>query len=165
MYKMEWTQLPATDQETYLYFHDKSFREDLNHAEEVILKYPKWSIISGYYSMHNITKFFLAKHFNIKINSPEIHRKTVEALEHFIKDTALKKRLLELLQKADEIYFNAERLKENILPILLKKGKQERGKAQYYSETVDSEINSHKASYFLDHIVKPYIKLLKGLME
>lgn len=164
---MEWTQLPATEKENYLDFHETAFKEDLKHAEEIILKFPRWSIISGYYGMHDITKLFLGKRFNIKITSPEIHKKTVDALEHFIRDEKLKRGLLDLLKKAKEAYFNAERLKEKVLPALLKRGKQERGKAQYYTEdyTKKSQANSQKAVYFLGTIVKPYIKLIEGLTE
>ncbi len=64
----------------------------------------------------------------------EIHAKTIEALEHLIKDEEIRKRLLGLLKDARDMYYSAERLKERILPTLLRRGKQERSKAQYYSE-------------------------------
>lgn len=162
-----WTELPATEKQNYILFHRNSFQEDLKHAEKNILEFPKWSIISGYYCMHNITKMFLAEKFNIKISSPNIHIKTVEALEYFIKDEKLKSKLIELLKGAKDVYYSAERLKEKTLPTLLKRGKQERGKAQYYSEdyTEKTIINPQKASYFLETIVIPYLKLIEGLME
>lgn len=162
----DWIELPATEKEDYIDFHKKAFEEDLKHAEKNLLEFPRWSIISGYYAMHDITKLFLAKKFNIKITSPEIHRKTVEVLENFIKDEKLKKKLLELLKKAKEIYYNAERLKEKILPVLLKRGKQERGRAQYYTEdyTKKIQISSQKTTYFLKTIVKPYVELIRELM-
>jgi hypothetical protein len=162
-----WTDLPATEKENYLAFHRNASEEDLKHAEKNILEFPRWSIISGYYCMHNLTKLFIAERFNTKISSPEIHAKAIEALEHFIRDDALKEKLLVLLKEAKDIYYSAERLKEKTLPVLLKRGKQERGKAQYYSEdyTKESKVNSQKAAYFLDKIVKPYVGLVKGLME
>ncbi|MBN1544004.1 hypothetical protein JW898_00920 [Candidatus Woesearchaeota archaeon] len=165
--ELRWIDLPATEKDNYLAFHRTAYEEDLKHAEKNILDFPRWSIISGYYCMHNITKLFLAGRFNAKISSPEIHAKTIEALEHFIKDPALKEKLLKLLKEAKDVYYSAERLKEKTLPVLLKRGKQERGKAQYYSEdyTKESKVNSQKAVYFLDKIVKPYVGLVKGLME
>jgi hypothetical protein len=162
-----WNDLPATEKENYLAFHRTASEEDLKHAEKNLLEFPRWSIISGYYCMHNTTKLFLAERFNAKISSPEIHSKAIEALEHFIKDDGLKAKLLELLKEAKDIYYSAERLKEKTLPVLLKRGKQERGKAQYYSEdyTEKAKVNSQKAAYFLDKIVKPYVELVKGLMK
>lgn len=161
-----WDMLPATEKENYLEFHKNAFDEDLRHAEKNIIQFPRWSIISGYYCMHNITKLFLAAKFNTKITSPEIHAKTISALEHFIKDETIKKKLIELLKDAKNIYFSAERLKEKTLPVLLRRGKQERGKVQYYSEdyTKEAKTNPQKASYFLETIVKPYVKIVKELM-
>ncbi len=162
-----WKELPATEKDNYLFFHKNAFEEDIRHAEKNILEFPRWSIISGYYCMHDITKLFLAVKFNVKISGQEVHAKAIEALEYFIKDEHLKEKLLELLKKAENIYYSAERLREKTLPVLLKRGKQERGKAQYYSEdyTKKEKVNSQKASYFIETIVKPYMVIIKGLME
>lgn len=161
-----WTNLPATEKGNYLIFHKNAFEEDLKHAERVVLDFPRWSIISGYYCMHDLTKLFLAEKFNVKISSPEIHAKTIEALAHFIKDAKLRNRLLELLREAKSVYYDTERLKEKTLPALLRRGKQERGKAQYYSEayTENAKVNAQRASYFLETVVLPYVELIKGLM-
>ncbi len=162
-----WTDLPATEKANYVDFHQTAAEDDLKHAEKNILDFPRWSIISGYYCMHDLTKLFLAEKFNVKVSSPEIHAKTIEALEHFIKDDRLKNRLLELLKEAKNIYYSAERLKERTLPTLLRRGKQERGRAQYYSEdhTGKARVNPQKAVYFLETIVKPYVELVRGLMK
>lgn len=163
----DWIEIPATEKEAYLRFHRKAFEEDIRHAEKNALEFPRWIIISGYYCMHDITKLFLAERFNAKITSPDIHFKAIEALEHFINDEELKKKIIALLKEAKDIYFSAERLKEKTLPALLKRGKQERGRAQYYSEdySKNPEASPKKALYFLDTIVKPYVILVKGLME
>lgn len=165
--KRLWANLPATEKESYIAFHRFAFEEDLRHAEKNLLDFPRWSIISGYYGMHDATKLFLAEKFNIKISGQEVHIKTINALECFIKDDNLKKKLLELLAKAKNLYYSAERLKEKTLSTLLKRGKQERGKAQYYSEdfTQKIKINAQKSSYFLETIVKPYINLIRELMK
>lgn len=162
-----WPDLPATEKENYLLFHRIAYEEDIKHAEKNVIEFPRWSIISGYYCMHDLTKLFLAAKFNIKISSPEIHAKTIDALEQFIKDETLRKKLLLLLEEAKNTFYSAERLKEKTLPVLLKRGKQERGKAQYYTEdyTQNLKANSQKAAYFLDTIVKPYAQLIEGLMR
>ncbi len=162
-----WTTLPATEKDNYLTFHKTAYEEDLKHAEKNVFEFPRWSIISGYYCMHNITKLFLAQKFNLKISSPEIHAKTIAALEHNIQNPEIKQKLTTLLKEAKDIYYSAERLKEKTLPILLKRGKQERGKAQYYTEdyTKDTNVNSQKASYFLQTIVAPYVEIIKKLMK
>jgi len=162
-----WTDLPSTEKAAYLNFHKFASEDDLKHSEKNMLEFPRWSIISGYYCMHDFTKLFLAEKFNIKISGQNIHAKTIDALEHFINDSTLKKKLLELLKEAKNIYYSAERLKEKTLPVLLRRGKQERGKVQYYSQDYAEEIkaNSQKSSYFLETIVKPYINLIKELMR
>jgi len=162
-----WINLPATEKDNYVTFHKTAFEEDLKHAEKNVMDFPRWSIISGYYCMHDLTKLFLAEQFNAKIASPEIHAKTIAALENFLKEDEVKKKLLELLKEAKSIFYSAERLKERTLPLLLKRGRQERGRAQYYSEDYSKEakVNSQKAVYFLETIVKPYVKLMQGLMR
>lgn len=161
-----WQELPATEKENYLQFHKEAYKEDLSHAEDALLKFPRWSIISGYYAMHDLTKYFLALKLNIKVSSPEIHAKTIEALECFIKDKELKEKLISLLKEAENAYFDVERLKEKVVPLMLKQAKKERGKSQYYTEdyTQERKVNAQRATYFLDNFVKPYLKLIEGLM-
>ena len=160
-----WIKLPATEIENYVKFHENAFKEDLAHAERNVFEFPRWSIISGYYCMHDVTKLFFAKNYGLKITSPGIHIKTIRALEHFINDEKLKVKLLKLLKEAKNVYFNAERLKEKVLPVLLKKGKEERGKSQYYTEdfTKSSVVDSKKADYFLETVVRPYVKIMEAL--
>lgn len=162
-----WVLLSPLERENYLSFHENAYIDDLKHSEEVALKFPRWSIISGYYAMHDITKLFLAKGFAIKISSPNIHEKTISALREKIQDSSIKEKLLNLLKEAKEAYFNVERLKEKVLPELLRQGKQQRGKSQYYTEsyTNSKQADSRKATYFLDTFVKPYIKIIEGLMK
>ena len=165
--EIRWSTLPATEKEQYVKFHKVAYEEDVKHAEKTMLEFPRWSIISGYYAMHDLTKLFLGEKFGVKLSSPEIHRKAIEALEHFVKDAELKKKLLRLLEDAEGVYYSTERLKERTLPALLKRGKQERGRAQYYSEesVSGSDINAKKASYFLQTVVKPYVEIVEKLRE
>jgi len=165
--KITWETLSPEERKNYLLFHKVAYLDDVKHAEEVLLKHPRWSIISGYYAMHDVTKLFLAQEFAIKISSPDIHSKTIEALGEKIQDAKTKAKLLNLLREAKEVYFNTERLKEKVLPELLRQGKRERGKTQYYTEdyTEAKVINSQKAAYFLDTFVKPYIKIMEGMLK
>ncbi|HLC85255.1 MAG TPA: hypothetical protein VJH22_05675 [Candidatus Nanoarchaeia archaeon] len=167
MERLEFETLSPQERQNYLDFHKTAYLDDLKHSEEVVLKFPRWSIISGYYAMHDVTKLFLATKFVIKMSSPDIHEKTILALREKIQDPAMKERLLKLLGDAKEAYFNIERLKEQVLPQLLRQGKQERGKTQYYTEDYSEakKITSQKAIYFIDTFVKPYIKIIEGLME
>ena len=162
-----WAILPETEKENYVEFHKNAYLEDLKHSEKNMLEFPRWSIISGYYAMHNITKLFLAKEFGIKINSPRIHEKTICAIEEFLKDATLKEKIIKMLKEAENIYFNAERLKEKAIPLLLKKGREERIKSQYYTEDYSKkpDTNSKKAAYFLETIVLPYIKIVEVLLK
>ena len=162
-----WELLPATEKNNYIEFHELAYKEDLRHSEKNIIDFPRWSIISGYYAMHDITKLFLAEKFNIKVSSPDIHSKTLDILEQAIIDKKLKEKLLGLLREAKSTYYNVERLKERALPILLRREKQERGKSQYYTQdfNIKTNINAQKSSYFLDEIVKPYILLIWGLLK
>src|SRR3989339_1878393 len=87
-----WVELPQTERTNYLEFHKFSYLEDIQHAEANMLNYPRWSIISGYYAMHDLTKYFLALHYNVKITSPDIHYKAILILENKVKDQLLKQK-------------------------------------------------------------------------
>lgn len=161
-----WEELNDVEKQNYLDFHSLSYKEDVLHAEHSVLKFPRWGIISGYYAMHDITKLLLAKQFTIKIVSPQIHAKTIATVEHFIKDDNLKQKILPLLKEAQQTFYNVERLKEKVIPLLLKQGKKQREQSQYYTEdyTKKKSVDAQKAITFLDQIVKPYIKLIEGLL-
>jgi len=167
MKQNEFEILSPQERENYLAFHKTAYIDDFKHSEEVVLKFPRWSIISGYYAMHDVTKLFLATKFFVKINSPNIHEKTILALREKIQDTTTKEKLVKLLGNAKEVYLNVERLKERVLPQLLQQGKKERGKTQYYTEDYSEtkKITSQKAIYFLDTFVKPYVKIIEELMK
>ena len=162
-----WEILSPQERKNYIDFHKNAYVDDSKHAEEVLLKHPRWSIISGYYAMHDITKLFLAQQFAIKISAPEIHEKAIEVLRQKIQDVTTKEKLLLLLTEAKEVYFNIERLKEKVLPEFLRQGKRERVKSQYYTEDYSTAkiITSQKAAYFLDTFVKPYINIMEELLK
>ena len=51
----------------YVDFFTNSYKDNLSHSEYVMEAYPRWSIISGYYAMHDITKLLLAKNSGLKL--------------------------------------------------------------------------------------------------
>lgn len=161
-----WEDLNDVEKQNYIDFHTTSYKEDLAHAEFIVLKFPRWSIISGYYAMHDITKLFLARQFKIKIVSPQIHAKTIAAIDHFIKDHELRQKIIPLLKEAQQTFYNVERLKEKVIPLLLKQSKKQREQSQYYSEDYSEKksVNAQKAIAFLEQMVKPYIKIIEGLL-
>lgn len=53
------------ESERYINFFENSYKDNLEHSKANIIQSPRWSIISGYYAMHDITKLFLAKKFGI----------------------------------------------------------------------------------------------------
>jgi hypothetical protein len=74
--------------ERYINFFNNSVNDNLNHSKFSMLNFPRWSIISGYYAMHDATKLLLAKQFRIKIDY-EVHSTTIKVLEELIKNKDL----------------------------------------------------------------------------
>lgn len=106
----------------YVGFFEKSYLENLEHSKAVIDSFPRWSIISGYYALHDITKLLLAKKFRIKVEL-EIHATTIKVLAELIKN----KELIDMIEKG---YSNFIDLAQD-----LNEAKKERVKAQYYTGT------------------------------
>jgi len=94
----------------------------LAHANENVDKFPRWSIISGYYAMHNIAKLFLAKKFRIKILK-EVHSTTIKVM----RIVSERKDLVKLLEIG---YREFKKLIEELEVV-----KRERVKVQYYKGT------------------------------
>lgn len=155
--------LSEVEKESWIKFHENVYKDDLKHSEKDLMEFPRWSIISGYYAMHDITKLYLGKIHDIKITGENVHTKVIDALNKFIQDKQEKDKIIGLLNKAEISFFNVLRLQEKTLPLMLRKGKTERGKTQYYSKDF-SDITSQRAVYFFDNIVKPYIEIMEGMI-
>ena len=74
--------------ERYVNFFENSYKDNLEHSRHVIEKFPRWSVISGYYAMHDITKFLLARKFRLKIDM-EVHATAIKVLRELIKNRSL----------------------------------------------------------------------------
>lgn len=142
------TELPR-----YINFFENSYKENLEHCKFCLKEFPRWSLISGYYAMHDITKLFLVKKLSIKIEF-NVHKTTIQVLKEIIKD----KEILKLLKIG---YSEFLKIAND-----LTKAKKERTKAQYYTETeFMKEKYKEKAEYFLEKIVMPYLNKMRELIK
>jgi len=158
------TQLSKVEKRKYENYHKANFEEDQKICFQLTKQSPKWSIIAGYYAMHNITKLFLTG-FDIKISDKSSHTATFLALKKVIQDDKIKSKAIDLLKKAQETYeiLNSP-FKEKILAHILSKSMEERKKAQYYSEDT-KQIQIINAMSFQEDILKPYTKIIEGLIK
>ncbi len=153
------------ERDRYLDFLKKSYENDIEHCKFSLIKFPRWSIISGYYAMHNISKLFLAEKYNLKISKKWVHRATIVAMSHVIMEDALKAKIIRLLQEANKIYESVNPKDWNITKYLIK-GRKEREKTQYYTGSAFNEqLLLRNADELLNEIAKPYIKIISGLMK
>jgi len=148
--------LTPHEREHYISFLDTTYDDNVRASEFLLVKFPRWSIIAGYYAMHDISKLYLAKKHNFKCSQPNVHAGVIQALRELVK----RKDILTLLEKAEKEYDQIISLH-----LALLQGKDEREKSQYYtSDSVKPSIALEKASYFLEKLVKPYLKLVKELI-
>lgn len=135
----------------YTNFFDKSYKDNLNHCRAVKQSFPRWSIISGYYSMHDACKLLLTRKFRLKMEL-RVHQTTILVLKELVRN----KEILYLIEKGYEEFITLA----NDLAL----AKKERVKSQYYTGTayMDEEYR-RQADWFLRQIVEPFITKLKRL--
>jgi len=137
----------------YLSFFTNSYKENLEHSKANILTFPRWSIISGYYAMHDVTKLFLAKQFQIKVEF-NVHKTTIELMNEIVNDAET----LRLLKTGYNEF-------TNILNDLVR-AKKERTKSQYYTGTdFMRQKYKEKAPQFIEKIVLPYLNKINSLIR
>lgn len=147
------SKIVETEKERYIHFFENTYKENLEHCKFCLEKFPRWSIISGYYSMHDITKLFLAKKFMLKVDF-EVHKTAILILKELVKD----KEILNMLEIGYKEFIS--------LANDLAEARSERTKAQYYTGTAFmKEKYKEKARQFLEKIVLPYISKIKSLLE
>ncbi|HLC49843.1 MAG TPA: hypothetical protein VI968_00360 [archaeon] len=138
--------------ERYINFFENSYKDNLEHCKSVLETFPRWSIISGYYAMHDVTKLLIAKKFRLKIEL-EVHATTIKVLRELIKD----KEVLALIQKGYKEFIS--------LANDLAEAKKERTKSQYYTGTKFMKEHFKELSEeFLHQTVNPYIERIKFLL-
>lgn len=140
------------ERDRYLNFFEQSYTENVKLSFHIIETYPRWSIIAGYYAMHDISKLFLAKKFGLKVEF-EVHRTTILVLKAVSKD----KELCSLFEKGYKEFI--------LLANDLAEAKGERVKAQYYTGTVFMhEEYKKRALEFYKDIVQIYLERVKRLL-
>jgi len=151
------TQLDPSEKDFYLEYFKSAYDEDLEHSKNSLIKSPKWTIIAGYYAMHNISKYYLGLNFQIKISLPEIHSATIVAIKELVDNKEVKNLICEIedFSEIEPLYFG------------LVKAKDERSKTQYYISKSNSakKITLEKANYFLNNVVEKYIQLMEKLIK
>lgn len=151
------TDILPNERKQYFAFLEIAYKDDARASEYLLVKHPRWSIIAGYYAMHDISKLYLAKKYSLKFSQPQVHAGVVTALRFYVK----RKDILDLIEKAEKAYDEIISLH-----LALLQGKDEREKSQYYTSPIISpEVRMQKASYFLEKLVKPYLKLIEELMK
>lgn len=139
--------------ERYITFFTESYKDNLDHSKSNTFLFPRWSIISGYYAMHDITKLLLAKRFRIKIEL-EVHATTIKVLDELIKN----KELLSLIKEGYREFLS--------LANDLAEAKRDRTRVQYYTGTAFmKEQYKKRANEFLSNVVEPYLEKIKELLK
>jgi len=157
--------LQKTEKIKYIEFHKEFYKDDLNVSEKLLTISPRWSIISGYYAMHDTAKLYLAEQHDLKISERGVHLAVIVALKHILSDSSVKEQAIKLLTEAEKTYeIFASPLKERIIPLILSKGRDEREKSQYYSVTAEKAAIG-KSMEFLEKIVKPFIEIMEKMMK
>src|SRR3989344_6146945 len=147
------SKLNELEVERHVNFFDNSYKDNLEHSKENTENFPRWSIISGYYSMHDITKLLFAKKFRIKVEL-KVHETTIKLLKILIQDK-------ELISFIEIGYHEFKNLANDLV-----EAKKERVKVQYYTGTeFMKEKYKEKATDFLQNIVMPYLEKILGLIK
>ncbi len=143
------SRIVETERGRYLDFFSNSYKENLEHSKFVIEKFPRWSIISGYYAMHDLAKLFLADKFSIKVDF-NVHLTVIELFGEIIKD----KELAKMLNIGYKEFLN--------LLNDLATAKGQRTKAQYYTGTkFMKEKYQKEAKIFLESTVTNFINRIR----
>ena len=138
--------------ERYVNFFENSSKDNLGHCKATIKTFPRWSIISGYYAMHDITKLLIAKKFRLKMEL-EVHATTIKVLRVLIKD----REITRLIEKGYREFIS--------LANDLAEAKRQRTKAQYYTGTAFMKERFQKISEeFLLETVNPYLERIGMLL-
>lgn len=164
--------LETVEKEKYVSFHEFNYKFDLSSAQKFLeINNSKYAVIAGYYAVLNVTLWYFAKYFNLKISeeSTGVHTNSLIVLEKFVKTDNLKKKIIGLLDKARQEFVSFTILKqrsEETLPLMLKQSADKRKRYTYYS--TERELPKHddqlnEAKTFIENIVKPYLSILENL--
>ena len=114
--------IETVEKERYVSFHSYNYKLDLNSAIRFLeLNNSKYGVIAGYYAVLNVTLWYFAKFFNLKISEEDtgVHTNCQIVLEKFVKEEKLKQKIIQLLNEAKEEFVSFTVLKrrsEETLP-------------------------------------------------
>lgn len=164
--------IETLEKEKYVSFHLHNYQLDFESALKFLeLGNSKYSVIAGYYAVLNITLWYFAKYFNLKISEEDtgVHTNCLIVLEKFVKEDKLKQKIIQLLEEAKKEFISFTVLKkrsEETLPLILRQSAEKRKRYTYYSSERNlpqaaDQLNEAKS--FLENTVKPYIAILERL--
>lgn len=143
-----------TELKRYIDFFTATYEENLEHSKDTVETHPRWSIISGYYAMHDISKLLIAMVYRLKMGSFQVHTITIKILKELLRD----KEILELLSRG---YEESRDLVQD-----LSVAKKDRVKVQYYTGTEFMKGKyKEKAKEFYETIVIKYIEKIQSLLD
>ncbi len=164
--------IETVEKEKYVLFHKQNYEIDIQSAKQFLaLGNSKYSVIAGYYAILNVTLWYFAKYFNLKISEEDtgVHTNCLIVLEKFVKEEPLKQKIIALLEEAQKEFISftvLKKSKEDTLPLMLRAGAEKRKRYTYYSSERNLPQDADQileAKNFLENIVKPYLSILENL--
>lgn len=164
--------IETLEKEKYVSFHLYNYKLDFESALKFLeLGNSKYSVIAGYYAALNITLWYFAKYFNLKISEEDtgVHTNCLVVLEKFVKEDKLKQKIIQLLEEAKKEFISFTILKkrsEETLPLILRQSAEKRKRYTYYSSERNlpqAADQLNEAESFLENTVKPYRAILERL--
>jgi len=164
--------ITTIEKERYVSFHATNYQIDFSSAQQFLeLNNAKYAVIAGYYAVLNVTLWYFAKYFNLKISEEDtgVHTNCLIVLEKFVKEEPLKQKIIALLEEAQKEFVSftiLKKSKEETLPLMLRASAEKRKRYTYYSSERSLPQGADQvleAKNFLDNIVKPYLSIMETL--
>lgn len=134
-------------------------QDDYDTTYFLLEKHPRWTVITGYYCMHNIAKYFLMKEYGIDFDENDIHKCVVLELSKALKDDAKEviKYLIEAKKEYDVILENPQYPANSLF-----ESKKDRGKINYMSDprSAQTDFISKISKDFLENRFEPFIAVM-----
>lgn len=138
-------------------FLEFTTKDNKKTSDDLLNSHPRWSIISGYYAMHDISKLYLLLKYNLQFTKPSVHDAVIKALKFLVK----KKEIVNLIEEGEDEFKKIQKL-----DYFLAKGKHNREKTQYYTPlSFNQQQIKEIANHFNENIVTPYLKIVNALIE
>lgn len=160
MIKMVVEILLQSGKERYVNWHKNNALIDLKDAENIISISPKWSIIAGYYAIHNATKYYLGNVHNKEIKQPGAHKDAFLLLKKALMTQPAYNEVNVLIKKAEEEYEILIGADAESIYRQYERGKNQRENQQYYQTNF---LKVEDAKDFLENTVKPFLKIILEL--